>query len=214
MNGRAAAPRTAALVGPYLSGKTTLLEALLFATGTINRRGTIKDGNTVGDPSPEARARQMTTEINVAHTTYLGDPWTFLDCPGSVELAYETQVALLASDVAVVVCEPEADRALTLSPLFKFLDAHSIPHMLFINKLDTSSTRVRDVMAALQSISERPLVVRQVTLRDKEGGITRTEVRIKDTAGKLLESAIPSVSIVKDGGFASEEYLGHIEDEP
>ena len=172
MNGRAAAPRTAALVGPYLSGKTTLLEALLFATGTINRRGTIKDGNTVGDPSPEARARQMTTEINVAHTTYLGDPWTFLDCPGSVELAYETQVALLASDVAVVVCEPEADRALTLSPLFKFLDAHSIPHMLFINKLDTSSTRVRDVMAALQSISERPLVVRQVTLRDKEGGIT------------------------------------------
>jgi elongation factor G len=172
MNGRAAAPRTAALVGPYLSGKTTLLEALLFATGAINRRGTIKDGNTVGDPSPEARARQMTTEINVAHTTYLGDPWTFLDCPGSVELAYEAQMALLASDVAVVVCEPEADRALTLSPLFKFLDAHSIPHMVFINKLDTSSTRVRDVMAALQSVSERPLVLRQVTLRDKEGGIT------------------------------------------
>ncbi len=58
MNGRAAAPRTAALVGPYLSGKTTLLEALLFATGAINRRGTIKDGNTVGDASPEARARR------------------------------------------------------------------------------------------------------------------------------------------------------------
>ena len=172
MNGRAAAPRTAALVGPYLSGKTTLLEALLFATGAINRRGTIKDGNTVGDASPEARARQMTTEINVAHTTYLGDPWIFLDCPGSVELAYETQCALLASDVAVVVCEPESDRALTLSPLFKFLDAHNIPHMVFINKLDTSATRVRDVMAALQSVSERPLVLRQVTLRDKEGGIT------------------------------------------
>jgi elongation factor G len=172
MNGRAAAPRTAALVGPYLSGKTTLLEALLFATGAINRRGTIKDGNTVGDPSPEARARQMTTEINVAHATYLGDPWTFLDCPGSIELAHETQCALLAADVAVVVCEPEGDRVLTLSPLFKFLDTHQIPHMVFVNKLDTSSTRVRDVMAALQSVSERPLVLRQVTLRDKEGGIT------------------------------------------
>ena len=172
MNGRAAAPRTAALVGPYLSGKTTLLEALLFATGAINRRGTIKERNTVGDVSPEARARQMTTEINVAHTAYLGDPWTFLDCPGSVELAYETQMALIASDVAVVVCEPEADRALTLSPLFKFLDGHAIPHMVFINKLDTSATRVRDVMAALQSISERPLVLRQVTTRDAEGAIT------------------------------------------
>ena len=50
-------PRVAALVGPYLSGKTTLLEALLFASGTTNRRGTIKEGNTVGDHSPEARAR-------------------------------------------------------------------------------------------------------------------------------------------------------------
>src|SRR5215813_6275079 len=109
MNGRASAPRTAALVGPYLSGKTILLEALLFATGAINRRGTIKDGNTVGDASPEARARQMTTEINVAQTSFLGDQWSFLDCPGSIELCYETQSALLAADVAVVVCEPEAD---------------------------------------------------------------------------------------------------------
>ena len=172
MNGRQAAPRTAALVGPYLSGKTTLLEALLFATGAINRRGTIKDGNTVGDAAPEARARQMTTEINVAPTTFLDDPWTFLDCPGSVELAHETQGALLAADVAVVVCEPEPERALTLSPLLKFLDVHQIPHILFINKLDTSSAHVREVMAALQSVSERPLVLRQVPLRGPEGAIT------------------------------------------
>ena len=58
MTGRSAGPRCAALVGPYLSGKTTLLEALLFASGAISRRGTIKDGNTVGDHAPEARARQ------------------------------------------------------------------------------------------------------------------------------------------------------------
>jgi elongation factor G len=172
MNGRASAPRTAALVGPYLSGKTTLLEALLFATGAINRRGTVKDGNTVADAASEARARQMSTEITVAPTSFLGDPWTFLDCPGSVELVFETQSALLAADVAVVVCEPEPDRALTVSPLLKFLDTHQIPHILFINKLDTSSTAVRDVMASLQSVSERPLVLRQVPLRDKEGGIT------------------------------------------
>jgi elongation factor G len=204
MNGRAAAPRTAALVGPYLSGKTTLLEALLFATGAINRRGTIKDGNTVGDASPEARARQMTTEINVAHTTYLGDPWTFLDCPGSVELAHETQSALLAVDVAVVVCEPEGDRALTLSPLFKFLDAHSIPHMVFVNKLDTSETRVRDVMAALQSVSERPLVLRQVTLRDKEGGITGYVDLVSERAYQYKPGQASDLVKLPDG-FWNEE---------
>ncbi len=164
MSDRPLGPRCAALVGPYLSGKTTLLEALLFASGAINRRGTQKDGNTVGDHSVEARARQMSTEINVARTSYLEDSWSFLDCPGSVELAWEAHSALLAADVAIVVCEPEIERVLTLAPLFKFLDDHEIPHMVFINKMDTASARVSEVLAALQGVSQRPLVLRQVPL--------------------------------------------------
>jgi elongation factor G len=169
MTDRPAGPRCAALVGPYLSGKTTLLEALLFVSGTTHRRGTVKEGNTVGDHASEARARQMTTELNIAAATFLGDPWTFLDCPGSVELAWEAQGALLAADVAVLVCEPETERVLTLSPLFKFLDDHQIPHMVFINKMDTATARVSEVMAALQSVSQKPLVLRQVPLPDPEG---------------------------------------------
>src|SRR5580692_832444 len=103
-----AAHRCVALVGPYLSGKTSLMEALLATSGSIARRGSVRDGNAVGDHVAEARARQMSTELNVANATFLGDPWTILDCPGSVELLYEAQGALLASDVAVVVVEPEA----------------------------------------------------------------------------------------------------------
>jgi len=171
MSDRPSGPRCAALVGPYLSGKTTLLEGLLFAAGATTRRGTQKDGNTVGDHTPEARARQMSTEINAAHATFLGDKWYFLDCPGSVELAWEAQCAMLAADVAVVVCEPEPERALTLGPIFKFLDDNSIPHMLFINKLDTASARVSEVLAALQSVSSRPLVLRQVPLPGPENSI-------------------------------------------
>jgi len=167
-----AAPRCAALIGPYLSGKTTLLEALLYASGGTSRRGSVRDGNSVGDHAPEARARQMSTELNVANASFLGDPWTILDCPGSVELLYEAQGALLASDVAVVVVEPEAERALTISPLLRFLDRHKIPHMIFINKMDTANARVRDVLAALQSVSERALVLRQVPLRGPDSEIT------------------------------------------
>jgi elongation factor G len=101
-----AAARCAALIGPYLSGKTTLLEALLYGSGSTTRRGSVRDGNSVGDHSAEARARQMSTEINVASASFLGDTWTILDCPGSVELLHEAHGALLASDVAVVVVEP------------------------------------------------------------------------------------------------------------
>src|SRR5246127_4132655 len=167
-----AAPRCAALIGPYLSGKTTLLEALLHASGSTSRRGSVRDGNSVGDHSPEARARQMSTELNVANATFLDDPWTMLDCPGWVELLYEAQGALLVSDVAVVVVEPEVERALTISALLRFLDRHKIPHMIFINKMDNASARVRDLLAALQSVSERPLVLRQVPLRGPDAEIT------------------------------------------
>src|SRR5216684_3160446 len=166
------APRCVALVGPYLSGKTTLLEALLFASGTTSRRGSVREGNSVGDHAAEARARQMSTEINVANASFLGDPWTILDCPGSVELLYEAQQAMLVADVVVVVCEPEVERAVTVSALLRFLSRHGIPHMIFINKLDTANARVRDVLAALQGVSDRPLVLRQVPLRGEEAEIT------------------------------------------
>lgn len=161
----AAAPRCAALVGPYLSGKTTLLEALLFATGATTRKGSVKEGNSVGDSAPEARARQMSTETTAASTEFLGERWTFLDCPGSVELVQETQNALMAVDAAVIVCEPEVAKALTLAPLFKFLDDRKIPHMLFINKMDIAAHRVSEVLEALQGVSTRPLVLRQVPIR-------------------------------------------------
>jgi elongation factor G len=167
-----AAPRCAALIGPYLSGKTTLLEALMHAAGNTSRRGSVRDGNSVGDHSQEARARQMSTELNVANAGFLGDRWTILDCPGSVEMLYEAQAAALVSDVAVVVVEPEVERALTISALLRFLDRHKIPHMLFINKMDTANVRVRDLLAGLQSVSQRPLVLRQVPLRGPDSEIT------------------------------------------
>ena len=86
--------RCIALVGPYLSGKTTLLEAILARTGAVTRQGTIADRNTVGDTALEAREHGMSVELNVAEVDFLGDRYTFLDCPGSVEFQHETAAAL------------------------------------------------------------------------------------------------------------------------
>lgn len=159
-------PRVAALVGPYLSGKTSLLEALLYEAEAVHRKGAVKDGSAIGDSSPEAKSRLMSTELNLVNTTYLGDAWTLIDCPGSIELAQESLNALSVADVAVVVAEPDPARALMLSPLLKFLDDHKIPHILFLNKMDASQVKVRDALEALQLVSERPLVLREIPLRE------------------------------------------------
>ncbi|MCH7932248.1 MAG: elongation factor G [Proteobacteria bacterium] len=158
--------RTVAIVGASLSGKTTLLESLLFAAGAIGRKGAVKDGNTVGDSAPEARDRQISTEVSSATAEHKGVTLTFLDCPGSVEFAAEARNALVGADAALVVCEPVMDRAPMLAPVFRFLADNDIPHFLFINKMDRASGLVRDLIPALQAVSAKPLVLHQVPIRD------------------------------------------------
>ncbi|MCH7550568.1 MAG: elongation factor G [Proteobacteria bacterium] len=161
-------PRVAAIVGPYLCGKTALFESILVMTGAVGRKGSSKDGYAVGDGSPEARARQMSTEVNIASIEYLGDPWTFLDCPGSIEMIQEPTNALMVADTAVVVCEADASRALTVAPLLKFLSDKKIPHILFINKMDTAISSVKETLEALQVFSDRPLMLREIPIREDD----------------------------------------------
>jgi elongation factor G len=160
--------RNVAIVGPYSSGKTTLLESLLYVSGAVSRRGSVKNGNTVGDASAEARGRQMSTEITAASFEQGSLHFTFLDCPGSVELCQESLNALVGVDAAVVVCEPDPQKVLTLAPLFRVLDEWGIPHLVFLNKMDRAVTPFQEVLSALKEVSSRPLVLQQYPIGQSE----------------------------------------------
>ena len=156
--------RNVALVGANGAGKTTLLESMLFVSGAIGRKGSVSDGTTVGDASAEARARQMSTEVSVAGFAAHGLDFTILDCPGSVEFVHDAHSAVLGCDAAVVVVEPVLERLITVAPLLHFLDAHAIPHLIFINKMDRSEVRYRDLLQTLRDLSARPLVPHQYAI--------------------------------------------------
>ena len=155
-----------ALVGPYTSGKTTLLESMLFVSGAIGRKGKVTDGNTVGDWSDEARGRQSSVEVNAASFSYRDRRFTILDCPGSIEFFAETANALMGVDLAIIVCTPDLQRVWTMGRLFTYLAQHDIPHLLFTNRMDESAVRIADLIEAVQPVSERPLVPCQVAIRD------------------------------------------------
>ncbi|HYN37823.1 MAG TPA: elongation factor G, partial [Rhodospirillales bacterium] len=101
-------------------------------------------------------------------TEYLGETWTFLDCPGFIELAQDAYNALSVVDLAVVVCEPEPQKVLTLAPLLRFLDERAIPHLVVVNKMDLPGGSIRATLEALQGLSMRPLVLREIPIRDGE----------------------------------------------
>src|SRR5271167_3946360 len=159
---RATGPRCVALVGPFQSGKTTVLEAILARTGVIQPQGTIEAGNTVGDGSKEARHHRMSVELTVATADFMGDAYTFLDCPGSVEFIHDMRAVLPAIDVAVVVCEMDEKKIPQLQLILRELEDRKVPRLLFVNKIDKADAGVHDVLQLLQPASRTKLILRQI----------------------------------------------------
>src|SRR5437667_8388341 len=159
---RATGPRCIALVGPFQSGKTALLEAILARTGAIPRQGTVEAGNTVGDAGKEARHHRMSVEISVATTNFMGDDYTFVDCPGSIEFVHEMRAALPAVDAAVVVCELDEKKVPQLQLIVRELEDQNIPRFLFLNKVDKADATIHEVLKVLQPASRSKLLLRQI----------------------------------------------------
>src|SRR5499427_1900045 len=190
-------PRCIALVGPFQSGKTTLLEAILTRTGTIPRQGTVDAGTTIGDASKEARHHRMSVEISVATTTFMGDSYTFIDCPGSVEFIHDMRAVLPAIDAAVVVCEADERKVPQLQLILRELEALNIPRFLFLNKIDKADKRVRETLKLLQPASRVPLLLRQIPIWN--GDIVSGFVDLALERAFVYKEHAPSEVISLDG---------------
>src|ERR1700742_4511508 len=157
-------PRCIALVGPFQSGKTTLLEAILARTGAIPKAGSVDAGTSVGDSSAEARRHKMSVALTAVTTNFMGDSYTFIDCPGSVEFVHDMRSVLPAIDAAVVVCEADEKKLPQLQIILRELEELNIPRFLFLNKIDRANKRIRDTLSTLQPASRIPLVLRQIPI--------------------------------------------------
>jgi len=160
--------RAVAIVGPAGTGKTSLAEALLFAAGAIPRLGAVDAGTTIGDASPEARARCGSTELNLLRFTWMGDSYTLIDAPGSSGFAADAERALALADLALVVIDPDPGRAPLAEPTLRWLEQLGLPHAIFVNKIDQARGSIEDLLAALQPLSSAALVARQIPIRAGE----------------------------------------------
>jgi len=166
--GKSNGTRVIALVGPAGAGKTSLAEAMLFAAGASERLGSTANGSSIGDSSPESRARGGSTELNLYNFNYLGDDFAIIDIPGSVGFAADGARALAVADVGIVVVDPDPARAPLAAPALRALDELGIPHLVFVNRIDQAHGRIRDLLSALQPMSVSPLIARQIPIREGE----------------------------------------------
>jgi len=213
-------PRCIALVGPFQSGKTTLLEAILARTGAIQRMGTVEAGTTAGDGSKEARHHKMSVEVSVATTTFMDESYTFIDCPGSIAFANDMRAVLPACDAAIVVCEADEKKIPQLQLILRELEELKIPRFLFLNKIDKADTRVRDVLRLLQPASRTPLLLRQIPLwhGDIISGfvdlaLERAHVYKEHTASEVVPLEGEVAQLEKEARFSMLETLADHDDE-
>ncbi|MEA2951320.1 MAG: elongation factor, partial [Alphaproteobacteria bacterium] len=213
-------PRCIALVGPFQSGKTTLLEAILARTGAVQRQGTVESGTTVGDASKEARHHRMSVELSAATTSFMGDSYTFIDCPGSIEFVHDMRAALPAVDAAVVVCELDEKKIPQLQLILRELEAQKIPRFLFLNKIDKADAHIHDVLPLLQPASRCKLLLRQIPTFSGETisgfvdlALERAHVYKENAASEVIELRGDDLDREKTARFSMLETLADHDDE-
>ena len=103
-------------------------------------------------------------EIRPAHFTFIGDDWTALDCPGSLEFMQQAMDAMLVADAAVICVSPQPEQAVLAAPYIRLAESAGVPAFLLVNRVDEAQAPAREIVEALQSFSRHPVVLRQICL--------------------------------------------------
>jgi elongation factor G len=141
--------RTLALVGHGGSGKTSLIEALLAASGAIPAAGAVERGNTVCDYDALEKTHQHSIKLAVAHLDHQGTRINLLDTPGYPDFMGQAMCALDAVETAVVVIDPKKGIELTAHRMMHWAQTRKLCRMIVINKIDAADT---DLAAQLQTL--------------------------------------------------------------
>ena len=144
--------RNICLLGHGGSGKTSLVESMLYMTGVIDRQGKPADGNTVCDYDPEEIKRQISISLATTSLTHHGVKINVLDTPGSFDFAGETIAALRAADAAIIVCSAKDGVSVGLEKAWKYLEERNMPRFIYISKSDEENS---DYNATFDALRER-----------------------------------------------------------
>jgi elongation factor G len=128
--------RNIVLIGHPGSGKTALLEAILYYLGSIPRMGKTEDGNTFSDYTDEEKSRQTSIYTTLARIEHDGCGINIFDAPGFPDFLGEIQAAIRVADAAIAVVNASAGLEVELEKCLKLADRYDVPVMLFVNKMD------------------------------------------------------------------------------
>lgn len=142
--------RNIVLVGGGSSGKTTLTERLLFATGTIKRMGTVAEGNTVSDFTEEERLHKHSLQPSLVHFEYEGHLVNLIDTPGLVDFVGHAVACFPAVETVAVLVDGLKGPDSVTRRLMGVAEQRKIPRMLIVNKIDDPNVDLEGMLETLR----------------------------------------------------------------
>jgi elongation factor G len=143
--------RNVVLVGGAGSGKTTLVEAALLATGTLTRAGRVEDGNTVSDYDPVEMRQQRSINLTLAPTTFDGLKFNFIDTPGYADFVGDLRAGLRGADAALFVVSAAEDLSAATQILWEECARVGMARAVILTKLDHQRASFSDSVQQLQA---------------------------------------------------------------
>jgi len=191
--------RNVGIVGHGGSGKTSIISAILFDTGAMNRLGRVEDGNAPTDYDEEEIERKITIGAKLAFCEWNKNKINLLDTPGFGNFIQEARGALRVADAAIVVVDAVSGVMVQTEKAWAYAEEFHLPRLLLINRMDRDTASFDRSLETLQQVFGRMCVPIQIPLGEEKAfkGVAdlilmKAYVYQTDGSGKFSESEIPT----------------------
>jgi elongation factor G len=207
--------RNVALVGHRGSGKTSLHEALLFQTGTINRMGSVVDGTTVSDTDPDEKARQMSITAAMSSFEWQERKVNLIDTPGDSSFIADALGALRVCESAIFVINGVMGVEVHANRLWQRAAELDLARLLFVNMLDRERADFFRTLESLKSAFGQHVVATEIPIGSEHeirGVIDLVDMKAYEYGGAARENC-NEIPIPDELADQAQEYREKLMDE-
>ena len=160
--------RNVAILGHGGCGKTTLVEAMAYVTGVVNRQGRVEDGNTISDYDKEEAKRLFSISTTLVPVIWEDTKINVLDTPGYFDFVGEVEEALDAADAAVIVVSGKSGVEVGTIKAWEACEKRKLPRMFFVTDMDDDNASFRKVVEDLTELYGKKIAPFHSPIRENE----------------------------------------------